>query len=91
MLYFNEKAAAGLQTTPIDLARFNMAVLRNNDGHYIGSKLLPEKLRIRLGILDSDITERPTSHNVVTSKANWDDLNAKLPRYDTYEPTRQWP
>lgn len=44
MLYFNEKAAAGLQTTPIDLARFNMAVLRNNDGHYIGSKLLPEKL-----------------------------------------------
>jgi CubicO group peptidase (beta-lactamase class C family) len=44
MLYFNEKAAAGLQTTPIDLARFNMAVLRNNDGHYIGSTLLPEKL-----------------------------------------------
>ncbi|WP_317846493.1 serine hydrolase domain-containing protein [Alteromonas stellipolaris] len=44
MLYFNEKAAAGLQTTPIDLARFNMAVLRNNDGHYNGLTLLPEKL-----------------------------------------------
>ncbi|MBU2893140.1 beta-lactamase family protein [Colwellia sp. D2M02] len=44
MVYFNEKAAAGLQTTPIDLARFNMAVLRNNDGHYNGLTLLPEKL-----------------------------------------------
>ena len=44
MVYFNEKAAAGLQTTPIDLARFNMAVLRNNDGDYNGLGLLPEKL-----------------------------------------------
>ncbi len=49
----------------------------------------PEKLRIRLGILDSDITERPMSHNFVTSKANWDDLDAKIPRYDTFEPSRQ--
>jgi len=44
MVYFNEKAAAGLQTTPIDLARFNMAVLRNKDGHYNGLTLLSEKL-----------------------------------------------
>lgn len=44
MVYFNEQAAAGLQTTPVDLARFNMAVLRNSDGHYNGSILLPEKL-----------------------------------------------
>ena len=44
MVYFNEKAAAGLQTTPIDLARFNMAVLRNTEGHYNGLKVLPEKL-----------------------------------------------
>lgn len=44
MLYFNEKAAAGLQTTAIDLARFNMAILRNSDGDYNGLTLLPEKL-----------------------------------------------
>lgn len=44
MVYFNEKAAAGLHTTAIDLARFNMAVLRNKNGHYNGVKLLPEQL-----------------------------------------------
>ncbi|MCQ8877089.1 beta-lactamase family protein [Pseudoalteromonas shioyasakiensis] len=44
MVYFNEKAAAGLHTTPIDLARFNMAVLRDNEGHYNGVNILPEKL-----------------------------------------------
>lgn len=49
----------------------------------------PKQLRIRLGILDSDIAERPISHNFVTSKANWDDLDAKLPKFDTFEPARQ--
>lgn len=49
----------------------------------------PDKLRLRLGILDSDITERPMSHNFVTSKANWDDLDANLPRYSKFEPSRQ--
>ena len=49
----------------------------------------PSKLRIRLGLLDSDIVERPISHNFVSSKANWDDLDAALPRYETYEPSRQ--
>ena len=49
----------------------------------------PQKLRIRLGILDSDIVERPISHNFVGSKANWDDLDANLPRYDGFEPARQ--
>lgn len=48
----------------------------------------PERLRLRLGILDSDITERPVSHNFVSSKANWDDLDAHLPRSDGYEPGR---
>lgn len=51
----------------------------------------PSQLRIRLGILDSDITERPQSHNFVSSKANWDDLDADLPRYDGVEPSRQTP
>jgi hypothetical protein len=49
----------------------------------------PHRLRIRLGVLDDDILERPISHNFVSSKANWDDLDACLPRYDGYEPSRR--
>jgi hypothetical protein len=48
----------------------------------------PKQIRIRLGILDSPITERPMSHNFVTSKADWEDLDAKLPRYERFEPGR---
>ncbi|MDG9671197.1 GFA family protein [Hahella sp. CR1] len=48
----------------------------------------PDRVRLRLGILDSDIAERPLSHNFVTSKANWDDLDAQLPRYEAHEPGR---
>lgn len=48
----------------------------------------PARFRIRLGILDSDIVEKPISHNFVSSKANWEDLDAKLPRYDAFEPSR---
>ncbi|MDT9000288.1 GFA family protein [Paucibacter sp. APW11] len=48
----------------------------------------PERLRLRLGILDSDITERPISHNFVSSRACWDELDAALPRYDGSEPGR---
>lgn len=48
----------------------------------------PHRYRLRLGILDSDIVERPISHNFVSSKANWEDLDATLPRYDSFEPTR---
>ena len=46
------------------------------------------RLRLRIGLLDSAISERPISHNFVSSKANWDDLDASLPRYDGYEPNR---
>lgn len=44
MVYFNEKAAAGLQTTAVDLAHFNMAVLRNASGEYKGASILTEDL-----------------------------------------------
>ncbi|MCC5878607.1 MAG: beta-lactamase family protein [Idiomarina sp.] len=44
MVYFAEQAAAGLQTTVTDLARFNLAVLRNDSGQYNGTKLLSEEL-----------------------------------------------
>lgn len=48
----------------------------------------PTRLRIRLGIIDSDISERPISHNFVSSKASWDNLDADLPRYERFEPSR---
>jgi len=48
----------------------------------------PDWVRIRLGLLDTDIKERPMSHNFVASKANWDDLDASLPRYKAFEPGR---
>ncbi|GAB6261209.1 GFA family protein [Photobacterium sp. R1] len=49
----------------------------------------PTRIRLRLGILDSDITERPISHNFVTSKANWDSLGSDLPQYEAHEPGRE--
>lgn len=52
------------------------------------SESTPTFIRLRLGILDSDIVERPISHNFVTSKANWENLDAELPRYDEHEPNR---
>lgn len=55
---------------------------------YSSNDQVPDKVRLRLGILDSDILERPGSHNFVSSRANWDDLDAELPRYDDHEPGR---
>lgn len=55
---------------------------------YSSNTANPERVRLRLGILDSAISERPISHNFVSSKANWDDLDAQLPRSDSYEPGR---
>lgn len=48
----------------------------------------PNKVRVRLGVIESDITERPTAHIFVTSKANWEDINRDLPQYEAYEPNR---
>ncbi len=48
----------------------------------------PTRIRIRLGILNSAITERPMSHNFYSFKANWEDLDADLPRYASFEPGR---
>ncbi|WP_229817428.1 GFA family protein [Thalassotalea profundi] len=56
---------------------------------YSSNEQDPSRLRIRLGLLDTDITERPMSHNFVSSKANWEDLDADLPRYDAFEPSRK--
>ena len=51
-------------------------------------KSLPDELRIRLGTLESDISERPQAHIFVTSKANWEDICGDLPQYEEYEPGR---
>jgi hypothetical protein len=55
---------------------------------YSSNAQSPDRYRLRLGSLDSDILERPISHNFVTSKANWENLDAELPRYDEHEPGR---
>ncbi|WP_434940221.1 GFA family protein [Shewanella sp. HL-SH8] len=55
---------------------------------YSSNEQDPQRYRIRLGILDTDIIERPISHNFVSSKANWEVLDAQLPRYDAFEPGR---
>jgi len=55
---------------------------------YSTSDTTPDYIRLRLGILDSDISERPSSHNFVTSKANWEELEADLPKYSECEPNR---
>jgi len=46
------------------------------------------RIRVRLGVIDSDIAERPVAHNFVSSKACWEDLDAELPRNDGYEAGR---
>ena len=56
---------------------------------YSSNELDPLRFRIRLGILDSNIEERPISHNFVSSKENWEDIDANLPKYDSFEPSRK--
>lgn len=56
---------------------------------YSSNEQEPLRYRIRLGILDTDIIERPSSHNFVSSKANWEDLEVQLPQYDSFEPSRK--
>ena len=48
----------------------------------------PNKVRIRLGTIESNITEKPMAHIFATSKANWEDIADDLPQYESYEPNR---
>jgi hypothetical protein len=52
------------------------------------NEALPEKVRVRLGTIDSDINERPAAHIFVASKANWEEICGDLPRYPECEPDR---
>jgi len=46
------------------------------------------EVRIRVGAIDSDISERPAAHIFVGSKANWETINGDLPQYEKFEPGR---
>jgi len=48
----------------------------------------PDKVRVRLGTIESDIDERPGAHIFVASKANWEEICGELPQYEAYEPDR---
>ena len=45
----------------------------------------PDNIRIRLGTIESDITERPEAHMCVSSKANWEEICDSLPQYAEYK------
>ena len=48
----------------------------------------PNKVRVRLGAIDSEIIERPQAHIFVDSSASWDNSCDDLPHYDGYVPIR---
>ena len=47
-----------------------------------------DRVRVRLGLIDSVIDERPVAHIFVKSKANWEEITGRLPQYASYEPGR---
>lgn len=54
----------------------------------------PSRIRIRAGLIESDIEERPIAHIFADSKANWDLLPqqaeaAQVPAYSEFEPSRK--
>lgn len=49
---------------------------------------VPGQVRIRLGTIESPISERPQAHIFTTSKANWETICGDLPQYEEYEPGR---
>jgi len=48
----------------------------------------PDKVRVRLGVIESNINERPAAHIFTTSKANWEEISDDLPQYEFYESDR---
>lgn len=48
----------------------------------------PTQVRVRIGTIESEITERPMAHIFATSKANWEEIGGDLPQYESYEPGR---
>ncbi|MBF0265091.1 MAG: GFA family protein [Gammaproteobacteria bacterium] len=52
------------------------------------SNMKPDRVRVRLGTIESDIEEKPMAHIFVSSKANWESIQGDLPQYEGYEPNR---
>jgi len=48
----------------------------------------PNAVRVRLGTIETNISERPSAHIFVTSKANWEEITGDLPQFEHYEPNR---
>ncbi len=48
----------------------------------------PDKVRIRLGLVDSNIVERPRAHIFASSKADWEEITDDLAQYESYQPNR---
>jgi len=46
----------------------------------------PGKIRIRLGTVESEISERPIAHIFASSKASWEQICDDVPQYDGYIP-----
>ncbi len=46
------------------------------------NRAIPHYVRVRLGTIESDITERPEAHIFVSSKANWEEICGELPQYE---------
>jgi len=80
-----EEMLSGYQSTPGQTKYFC-----KNCGSPIVSKHVarPDQVRVRLGTIESEITERPGAHIFVTSKANWEDICGDLPQHDEYETGR---
>lgn len=53
------------------------------------TKAAKDKIRVRVGTIETDIDERPLAHIFVASRANWEEIEDKLPQYEEYEPTRK--
>lgn len=48
------------------------------------NSLTPDVIRVRLGTIESEITEKPEAHIFVNSKANWEEIHGNLPQYENY-------
>lgn len=80
-----EEALTGYESTPGQTKYFC-----KHCGSPIISKQVakPEQVRVRLGTIESDISERPMAHIFTTSKANWEDICGDLPQFEEYEGSR---
>ncbi len=49
------------------------------------SLALPDKVRVRLGVVETDIDEKVGAHIFVGSKAVWEKIDGSLPQFEEYQ------